>query len=112
MKPLRSILVTALLTASASEAWAEDRVRISHTPFLSSATLHVAIDGGFFEAEGITVEKVSMKNSNRLLYIQTTTITMANETEAVALVMMMMMMIVVDKNKKKTMKKIITMKIL
>lgn len=49
------------------EARAADKVRVSTSPYLTSAVMHIAAGDGFFAAEGIEIEFVSMPNANRSL---------------------------------------------
>ena len=58
-----SLATLAILVWSPIAAQAADPVKVVVLPYLSQAPIFIAIDDGYFENEGITVERVDMKSS-------------------------------------------------
>ena len=59
----RSFLALTILAGSTLSAQAGDDVKVVVLPYLSQAPIFIAIDDGYFEHEGITVDRVDIKSS-------------------------------------------------
>ena len=69
MKKLLTALlfgIMAILLAACSTNKPVRKVRVVYSPALCESFLHVAMDKGFFEAEGLQVEKVPVDAAKRI----------------------------------------------
>lgn len=60
---MKHLLAVALVLLAALPAWGQDPLRIGVLPIEDSAPLHVALEQGFYRAEGLTVELVPFQSA-------------------------------------------------
>lgn len=69
MKSVRSILpsIAVALSMFVSPVLAEEAVRVVVLPYLSQAPIFIAIEEGFFEKEGVQIERIDLRSPRPVL---------------------------------------------